>query len=103
MWTAFDKKISFAGPWIPSEVGYWWEVIDKYSQTKGYLVVVWVRGHAEVFGGRLTTEAADAWLSHAIKVRRQEKLFSGLNESFKVGDPIQSGWVMKKAITDCLK
>jgi anthranilate synthase component 2 len=102
---AFDRIILSPGPGIPSEAGLLLEVIEKYSASKSIFgVCLGQQAIAEVFGGRLYNLGQPMHgIATPIKViDRQEKLFIGLPESFKVGR--YHSWVVdEKAIPDCLE
>jgi anthranilate synthase component 2 len=102
---AFDKIILSPGPGIPSEAGLLLEVIEKYSPTKSIFgVCLGQQAIAEVFGGKLyNLKQPMHGIATPVKViNRQEKLFIGLPESFKVGR--YHSWVVdEKAIPDSLE
>jgi anthranilate synthase component 2 len=102
---AFDRIILSPGPGIPSEAGLLLEVIEKYSPTKSIFgVCLGQQAIAEVFGGRLYNLGQPMHgIATPVKITdRQEKLFIGLPESFKVGR--YHSWVVdEKAIPDCLE
>ena len=97
---AFDKIILSPGPGIPSEAGLLLEVIEKYSPTKSIFgVCLGQQAIAEVFGGKLYNLSQPMHgIATPIKVTdKNEKLFKGLPESFKVGR--YHSWVVdEKAI-----
>jgi len=85
---AFDKIILSPGPGIPSEAGLLLEVIEKYAPTKSIFgVCLGQQAIAEVFGGSLYNLSQPMHgIATPIKVTdRQEELFKGLPDSFKVG------------------
>ena len=85
---AFDKIILSPGPGIPSEAGLLLEVIKKYAPTKSIFgVCLGQQAIAEVFGGSLYNLSQPMHgIATPIKVtNRQEELFKGLPDSFKVG------------------
>jgi len=85
---AFDKIILSPGPGIPSEAGLLLEVIEKYAPTKSIFgVCLGQQAIAEVFGGSLYNLSQPMHgIATPIKVtNRQEELFKGLPDSFKVG------------------
>jgi anthranilate synthase component 2 len=85
---AYDHIILSPGPGIPSEAGLLLDVIEKYSPTKSIFgVCLGQQAIAEVFGGTLyNLKQPMHGIATPIKVTdRQEKLFTGLPESFKVG------------------
>ncbi len=85
---AYDHIILSPGPGIPSEAGLLLEVIEKYSPTKSIFgVCLGQQAIAEVFGGTLyNLKQPMHGIATPIKVTdSQEKLFTGLPESFKVG------------------
>ncbi|WP_419700249.1 anthranilate synthase component II [Mucilaginibacter sp. NFX135] len=84
----FDKIILSPGPGIPSEAGLLLEVIEKYAPTKSIFgVCLGQQAIAEVFGGSLYNLSQPMHgIATPIKVtNRQEELFKGLPDSFKVG------------------
>ena len=101
---AFDKIILSPGPGIPSEAGLLLEVIERYSPTKSIFgVCLGQQAIAEVFGGKLYNLSQPMHgIATPIKVTdKNEKLFKGLPESFKVGR--YHSWVVdEKAIPDVL-
>src|ERR1700754_1675421 len=85
---AYDKIILSPGPGIPSEAGLLLKVIEKYASTKSIFgVCLGQQAIAEVFGGTLyNLKQPMHGVATPIKVTdSQEKLFTGLPESFKVG------------------
>src|SRR3978361_1721804 len=85
---AFDYIILSPGPGIPSEAGLLLEVIEKYAPTKSIFgVCLGQQAIAEVFGGELYNLSRPMHgLATPIKVTDlEEKLFSGLPETFNVG------------------
>ena len=85
---AYDHIILSPGPGIPSEAGLLLEVIEKYAPTKSIFgVCLGQQAIAEVFGGTLyNLKQPMHGIATPIKVTDpQEKLFTGLPESFKVG------------------
>jgi len=85
---AYDRIILSPGPGIPSEAGLLLEVIEKYAPTKSIFgVCLGQQAIAEVFGGKLyNLDQPMHGIATPIKVTdKQEKLFKGLPESFKVG------------------
>ena len=100
---AFSHIILSPGPGIPSEAGLLLEVIEKYAPTKSMFgVCLGQQAIAEVFGGRLYNLSEPMHgIATPIKVTdEQEKLFTGLPESFKVGR--YHSWVVEKALPDVL-
>jgi len=101
---AFDRIILSPGPGIPSEAGLLLEVIEKYSPTKSIFgVCLGQQAIAEVFGGSLyNLKQPMHGVATPIKVTdKQEKLFSGLPEIFKVGR--YHSWVVdEKAMPEVL-
>jgi len=102
---AFDKIILSPGPGIPSEAGLLLEVIERYSPTKSIFgVCLGQQAIAEVFGGKLYNLSQPMHgIATPIKVTdKNEKLFKGLPESFKVGR--YHSWVVdEKAIPSVLE
>lgn len=102
---AFDNIILSPGPGIPSEAGLLLEVIEKYSPAKSIFgVCLGQQAIAEVFGGKLyNLKQPMHGIATPVKITdRQEKLFLGLPERFKVGR--YHSWVVdEKAIPDCLE
>jgi len=85
---AFDHIILSPGPGIPSEAGLLLEVIEKYAPTKSIFgVCLGMQAIGEVFGGKLYNLSRPMHgVATPVKITdRQEKLFLGLPESFKVG------------------
>jgi anthranilate synthase component 2 len=85
---AYSHIILSPGPGIPSEAGLLLDVIEKYSPTKSIFgVCLGQQAIAEVFGGTLyNLKQPMHGIATPIKVTdRQEKLFAGLPEEFKVG------------------
>jgi len=85
---AYDRIILSPGPGIPSEAGLLMEVIEKYSPTKSIFgVCLGQQAIAEVFGGKLYNLSQPMHgIATPIKVTdKNERLFAGLPESFKVG------------------
>lgn len=85
---AFDKIILSPGPGIPSEAGLLLDVIKKYAPTKSIFgVCLGQQAIAEVFGGELYNLSRPMHgLATPIKVTDpEEKLFTGLPETFNVG------------------
>jgi anthranilate synthase component 2 len=85
---AYDRIILSPGPGIPSEAGLLLEVIEKYAPTKSIFgVCLGQQAIAEAFGGKLYNLSQPMHgIATPIKVTdKQEKLFFGLPESFKVG------------------
>jgi anthranilate synthase component 2 len=85
---AFDRIILSPGPGIPAEAGLLLEVIEKYASSKSIFgVCLGQQAIAEVFGGKLyNLNQPMHGIATPIKITdRQEKLFIGLPESFKVG------------------
>jgi anthranilate synthase component II len=85
---AFEHIILSPGPGIPSEAGLLLEVIEKYASTKRIFgVCLGQQAIAEVFGGKLYNLSRPMHgIATPVKITdRQEKLFLGLPESFKVG------------------
>src|ERR1700733_7055953 len=102
---AFDRIILSPGPGIPGEAGLLLDVIEKYSASKSIFgVCLGQQAIAEVFGGRLYNLGQPMHgIATPVKIiDRQEKLFVGLPETFKVGR--YHSWVVdEKAIPDCLE
>ena len=85
---AFSHIILSPGPGIPSEAGLLLPVIERYAPTKSIFgVCLGQQAIAEVFGGQLYNLSRPMHgIATPIKVTdAQEKLFTGLPESFKVG------------------
>lgn len=101
---AFDKIILSPGPGIPSEAGLLLEVIEKYSPTKSIFgVCLGQQAIAEVFGGKLyNLKQPMHGIATPIKVTdKNERLFIGLPETFKVGR--YHSWVVdEKAMPESL-
>jgi len=101
---AFDHIILSPGPGIPSEAGLLLEVIEKYSPSKSIFgVCLGQQAIAEVFGGKLyNLKQPMHGIATPIKITdRNEKLFIGLPQIFKVGR--YHSWVVdEKAIPDTL-
>jgi len=101
---AYDRIILSPGPGIPSEAGLLLEVIEKYAATKGIFgVCLGQQAIAEVFGGKLYNLPQPMHgIATPIKVTdKQERLFTGLPETFKVGR--YHSWVVDgNALPDCL-
>jgi anthranilate synthase component 2 len=102
---AFDKIILSPGPGIPSEAGLLLEVIKKYAPAKSIFgVCLGQQAIAEVFGGKLYNlgQPMHGIATPVTIIDREEKLFAGLPEVFKVGR--YHSWVVdEKAIPDCLE
>jgi anthranilate synthase component 2 len=101
---AYDHIILSPGPGIPSEAGLLLQVIEKYAPTKNIFgVCLGQQAIAEVFGGRLYNLGQPMHgIATPIKVTdAQEKLFTHLPQSFKVGR--YHSWVVdENAIPDVL-
>ena len=101
---AYDRIILSPGPGIPSEAGLLLEVIEKYAATKSIFgVCLGQQAIAEVFGGKLYNLPQPMHgIATPIKVTdKQERLFTGLPETFKVGR--YHSWVVDgNALPDCL-
>lgn len=85
---AYSHIILSPGPGIPSEAGLLLEVIEKYAPTKSIFgVCLGQQAIAEVFGGKLYNLSRPMHgIATPIRVTDpQEKLFTGLPQSFKVG------------------
>jgi anthranilate synthase component 2 len=85
---AYDHIILSPGPGIPSEAGLLLEVIEKYAPTKSMFgVCLGQQAIAEVFGGKLYNLSRPMHgIATPVKITdKQEKLFIGLPQSFKVG------------------
>lgn len=85
---AYDRIILSPGPGIPSEAGLLLEVIEKYAPTKSIFgVCLGQQAIAEVFGGSLyNLRQPMHGIATPIKVTdKDERLFTGLPETFKVG------------------
>jgi anthranilate synthase component 2 len=102
---AYDRIILSPGPGIPSEAGLLLEVIEKYSSSKSIFgVCLGQQAIAEVFGGKLYNLPQPMHgIATPIKVTdKQERLFTGLPEVFKVGR--YHSWVVdENALPDVLK
>jgi anthranilate synthase component II len=101
---AYDRIILSPGPGIPSEAGLLLEVIEKYASTKSIFgVCLGQQAIAEVFGGKLYNLPQPMHgIATPIKVTdKQERLFTGLPETFKVGR--YHSWVVDgNSLPDCL-
>ena len=101
---AYDRIILSPGPGIPSEAGLLLEVIEKYAASKSIFgVCLGQQAIAEVFGGKLYNLPQPMHgIATPIKVTdKQERLFTGLPETFKVGR--YHSWVVDgNALPDCL-
>jgi len=101
----YDRIILSPGPGIPAEAGLLLEVIEKYSPTKSIFgVCLGQQAIAEVFGGKLynLSQPMHGIATPILVTDKQEKLFVGLPESFKVGR--YHSWVVdEKAIPDTLE
>ncbi len=85
---AYHRIILSPGPGIPSEAGLLLEVIEKYAPVKSIFgVCLGQQAIAEVFGGKLyNLNQPMHGIATPVRVTdKQEKLFTGLPESFKVG------------------
>jgi anthranilate synthase component 2 len=85
---AYDHIILSPGPGIPSEAGLLLDVIEKYAATKSIFgVCLGQQAIAEVFGGKLYNLSRPMHgIATPVKIiDKQEKLFLGLPQSFKVG------------------
>ncbi|HVW95679.1 MAG TPA: aminodeoxychorismate/anthranilate synthase component II [Mucilaginibacter sp.] len=85
---AYDRIILSPGPGIPREAGLLMEVIEKYAPVKRIFgVCLGQQAIAEVFGGSLyNLNQPMHGIATPIKVTdKDERLFAGLPESFKVG------------------
>ncbi|WP_295672581.1 aminodeoxychorismate/anthranilate synthase component II [uncultured Mucilaginibacter sp.] len=102
---AFDRIILSPGPGIPSEAGLLLQVIERYAPTKSIFgVCLGQQAIAEVFGGKLYNLGQPMHgIATPVKIiDRNEKLFIGLPETFKVGR--YHSWVVdEKAIPACLE
>ncbi|MDP9076639.1 MAG: aminodeoxychorismate/anthranilate synthase component II [Bacteroidota bacterium] len=102
---AYDRIILSPGPGIPSEAGLLLEVIEKYAPTKSIFgVCLGQQAIAEVFGGSLYNLSQPMHgIATPIKVTdKDERLFAGLPETFKVGR--YHSWVVDgKSLPDSLK
>jgi anthranilate synthase component 2 len=101
---AFSHIILSPGPGIPSEAGLLLDVIARYAPTKSIFgVCLGQQAIAEVFGGQLYNLSRPMHgIATPIKVTdADEKLFTGLPESFKVGR--YHSWVVdQKGLPDVL-
>jgi anthranilate synthase component 2 len=101
---AFSHIILSPGPGIPSEAGLLLDVIARYAPTKSIFgVCLGQQAIAEVFGGQLYNLSRPMHgIATPIKVTdADEKLFTGLPESFKVGR--YHSWVVDpKGLPDVL-
>src|ERR1700742_2918513 len=100
---AYSHIILSPGPGIPSEAGLLLEVIEKYSPTKSIFgVCLGQQAIAEVFGGKLYNLSQPMHgIATPIKVTdKNERLFAGLPESFKVGR--YHSWVVDGNLPDVL-
>ena len=101
----FEKIILSPGPGIPSEAGMLLEVIEKYSPLKSIFgVCLGQQAIAEVFGGKLYNlkQPMHGIATHIKITDKDELLFNGLPEIFKVGR--YHSWVVdEKAIPASLK
>jgi len=85
---AYSHIILSPGPGIPSEAGLLLAVIERYAPTKSIFgVCLGQQAIAEVFGGKLHNLSRPMHgIATPIKITdKDEKLFAGLPESFKVG------------------
>ncbi|MCR8561528.1 aminodeoxychorismate/anthranilate synthase component II [Mucilaginibacter sp. BJC16-A38] len=102
---AYDRIILSPGPGIPSEAGLLLEVIEKYAPTKSIFgVCLGQQAIAEVFGGSLYNLSQPMHgIATPIKVTdKDERLFAGLPETFKVGR--YHSWVVDgKSLPSSLK
>jgi len=101
---AFSHIILSPGPGIPSEAGLLLDVIARYAPTKSIFgVCLGQQAIAEVFGGQLYNLSRPMHgIATPIKVTdADEKLFTGLPQSFKVGR--YHSWVVDgKGLPDVL-
>jgi anthranilate synthase component 2 len=101
---AFSHIILSPGPGIPSEAGLLLDVIARYAPTKSIFgVCLGQQAIAEVFGGQLYNLSRPMHgIATPIKVTdADERLFTGLPESFKVGR--YHSWVVdQKGLPDVL-
>ena len=101
---AFSHIILSPGPGIPSEAGLLLDVIARYAPTKSIFgVCLGQQAIAEVFGGQLYNLSRPMHgIATPIKViDADEKLFTGLPQSFKVGR--YHSWVVdQKGLPDVL-
>jgi anthranilate synthase component II len=84
----YDKILLSPGPGIPEEAGIMLDLIKKYAPRKSILGVC--LGHqaiGEAFGAKLLNlpEVLHGISSEARIIDRQDKLFAGLPEKFKIG------------------
>jgi anthranilate synthase component 2 len=94
---AFSHIILSPGPGIPSEAGLLLPVIERYAPTKSIFgVCLGQQAIAEVFGGTLHNLSRPMHgIATPIKVTdADEKLFTGLPQSFNVGR--YHSWVVDK-------
>jgi len=100
----FSHIILSPGPGIPSEAGLLLDVIARYAPTKSIFgVCLGQQAIAEAFGGQLYNLSRPMHgIATPIKVTdADEKLFTGLPESFKVGR--YHSWVVdQKGLPDVL-
>jgi anthranilate synthase component 2 len=99
----FSHIILSPGPGIPSEAGLLLDVIEKYAPTKSMFgVCLGQQAIAEVFGGKLYNLSQPMHgIATPIKVTdADERLFTGLPESFKVGR--YHSWVVEKELPETL-
>ena len=100
----FSHIILSPGPGIPSEAGLLLDVITRYAPTKSIFgVCLGQQAIAEAFGGQLYNLSRPMHgIATPIKVTdADEKLFTGLPESFKVGR--YHSWVVdQKGLPDVL-
>ena len=85
---AYSHIILSPGPGIPSEAGLLLAVIERYAPTKSIFgVCLGQQAIAEVFGGKLHNLSRPMHgIATPIKIiDKDERLFAGLPESFKVG------------------
>ena len=101
---AFSHIILSPGPGIPSEAGLLLDVIARYAPTKSIFgVCLGQQAIAEVFGGQLYNLSRPMHgIATPIKViDTDERLFTGLPETFKVGR--YHSWVVdQKGFPDVL-
>ncbi len=101
---AFSHIILSPGPGIPSEAGLLLDVIARYAPTKSIFgVCLGQQAIAEAFGGQLYNLSRPMHgIATPIKVTdTDEKLFTGLPQSFKVGR--YHSWVVDhKGLPDVL-
>jgi anthranilate synthase component 2 len=102
---AYDRIILSPGPGIPSEAGLLMEVIEKYAPVKSIFgVCLGQQAIAEVFGGKLYNlpQPMHGIATPITVTDKQERLFAGLPESFKVGR--YHSWVVdENSLPDVLK